>query len=219
MNRNDQKKQANLNLSGNLLNIAESTTMKGKIPDDNQIIEGCIAGKRTFQNMLYQKYARTMYVVCLRYASNHAEAEDLLQEGFVKAFLNIRNYTGKGSFEGWLKRIMINTAISLFIKNKSKQDVISTDDIESFSPIEDEVMYEFPGAAQATTRQLMQLIQELPEGYRMVFSLYAFEGFQHQEIADKLGISVSTSKTQLLKARKYLQKQIDQLQKEERLDL
>ena len=219
MKRNDQKKQANLNLSGNLLNIAESTTMKGKIPDDNQIIEGCIAGKRTFQNMLYQKYARTMYVVCLCYASNHAEAEDLLQEGFVKAFLNIRNYTGKGSFEGWLKRIMINTAISLFIKNKSKQDVISTDDIESFSPIEDEVMYEFPGAAQATTRQLMQLIQELPEGYRMVFSLYAFEGFQHQEIADKLGISVSTSKTQLLKARKYLQKQIDQLQKEERLDL
>lgn len=179
--------------------------------EDLQLIEGCRTGKRRFQNLLYQKYSRRMFAVCLRYSNDATEAEDILQDAFIKVFRNISTYSGSGSFEGWMKRIMINTSLSQYQKNKKKGISVDLEVIEPFlsddNPNEDQT----PLASSVSSDQLIGLIQKLPEGYKHVFSMYALDGFSHQEIADSLNISVNTSKSQLSKARKYLQKEIEKL--------
>lgn len=179
--------------------------------EDLQLIEGCKTGKRRFQNLLYQKYSRRMFAVCLRYSNDATEAEDILQDAFIKVFRNISTYSGSGSFEGWMKRIMINTSLSQYQKNKKKGISVDLEVIEPFlsddNPNEDQT----PLASSVSSDQLIGLIQKLPEGYKHVFSMYALDGFSHQEIADSLNISVNTSKSQLSKARKYLQKEIEKL--------
>lgn len=179
--------------------------------EDLQLIEGCKTGKRRFQSLLYQKYSRRMFAVCLRYSNNTTEAEDILQEAFIKVFRNISTYTGSGSFEGWMKRIMINTSLSQLQKNKKKGISVDMETVEPFLSDDDPNSGQFNLADAVTTDQLIGLIQRLPEGYKHVFSMYALDGFAHQEIADTLGISVNTSKSQLSKARKYLQKEIEKL--------
>lgn len=174
---------------------------------EEKIIEGCLKGKRSAYYQLYSQYSKVMLGICLRYARNTSEAEDILQDGFVKIFQNIHKYSFKGSFEGWMKRIMINTALNHNRNNLKHYFHADIDEIEDYTVIDSEVVVdkmEFP----LNSDELMVLIQELPNGYRTVFNLYVFEGYAHKEIAEMLEISENTSKSQLSKARKYLKNKI-----------
>ncbi len=155
-----------------------------------------------------------MFGVCLRYAATKVEAEDLLQEGFLKVFTHIKSYRGQGSFEGWMRRIFANTAINHF-HSTSKHQIISVENIETYAgDIEEEPadwLHEGPDNIPVTPDKVMKLIQVLPEGYRMVLNLYVFEGCTHREIGEMLQISENTSKSQLSKARRYLKNQISNI--------
>lgn len=177
---------------------------------EQKIIEGCIKGRRSAQNKLYSKYAPTLLGICMRYARNKSEAEDILQEGFIKIFSNISGFRGEGSFEGWLKRIIVNTAITHNKKSLKFDHHLDIDTTDESTIIQEEVTEELP-QMKIPQAVLMQLIQKLPDGYRTVFNLYVFEQYSHQEIADVLGISVNTSKSQLMKARRYLIARINEL--------
>jgi RNA polymerase sigma factor (sigma-70 family) len=180
---------------------------------DIKIIEGCIKGKRPAQSKLYNSYAPLLFGICMRYARNKDEAEDILQEGFIKIFSSIKGFRGEGSFEGWLKRIIVNTAITHNKQSLKHQFHADIDEIEE-TKIKTDEAEEIPmmKVPQAT---LMNLIQKLPEGYKMVFNLYVFEQYTHKEIADFLGISVNTSKSQLMKARRVLVGKINQIIKKQ----
>ena len=173
---------------------------------EDLIIEGCIAGKRTEQCLLYKKFAPTMMGVCLRYSQNREEAEDILQEGFLKVFQNLRTFRKEGSLEGWIKRIMINHALNQFRKNRRNPFL---EDIEEINETEildhDESSRAIDPVPEET---LISLIQSLPQGYRVVFNLYVMEENSHKEIAEALNISENTSKTQLMKARRLLRKKL-----------
>jgi RNA polymerase sigma-70 factor (ECF subfamily) len=173
---------------------------------DESIIEGCIAGKRDAQSALYRKYASVMMAICLRYAQSRDEAEDILSEAFLKIFMNIRTYRSEGSFEGWMKRIMINHALNYYRKSRKNPFLEDINDINERDILNDET----PPAEHApvSAEVLVALVQTLPKGYRMVFNLYVFEEYSHKEISVMLNISENTSKTQLLKARKMLRRKL-----------
>lgn len=172
---------------------------------DDSILEGCIAGKRSAQSILYKKCASTMLGVCMRYTNNRDEAEDIVQEGFIKVFERINSFRREGSFEGWIKRIMINQALNHYRKNR-KQPYHSV--IEEIDETEIVDMEEQEPLNPVPADTLLSMIQKLPEGYKMVFNLYVFEEYSHKEIAEALNISESTSKTQLMKGRRLLRKKI-----------
>jgi RNA polymerase sigma-70 factor (ECF subfamily) len=174
--------------------------------NDDSIIAGCVAGKRNAQSALYRRYAAVMMAVCLRYAQNHDEAEDILQEAFLKIFQNISSFRKEGSFEGWMKRIMINHALNYYRKNRRLPFM---EDIESINETEIMENDDLPAFhAPVSAEKLTALIQLLPPGYRMVFNMYVFEEYSHREISEELRISENTSKTQLLKARRMLRKKL-----------
>ena len=173
---------------------------------DDSIIEGCIAGKRDAQSALYRKYVSVMMAVCMRYAQSRDEAEDILSEAFLKIFTNIRSYRYEGSFEGWMKRIMINHALNYYRKNRRSPFLEDIGEIKETDIIDGEPRSADHSPVSAET--LTTLIQMLPRGYKMVFNLYVFEEYSHKEISQMLQISESTSKTQLLKARKMLRKKL-----------
>ncbi len=177
---------------------------------DLKIIQDCIRGKRHAQNKLYTKYAPAMLGICMRYSRNKDEAEDIMQEGFIKVFLHLKNYRGAGSFEGWIKRIMVNTAITHNKQNLKHHYHTDIDQIEETRVLAKDGTEE-PEAARLPRAKLMQLIQSLPEGYRMVFNMYVFERYTHKEIAEILDISENTSKSQLSKARRLLASKIKQV--------
>ena len=175
-----------------------------------QLINSCIAGSKAAQVELYRTYAPTMFAVCLRYANDHHSAQDFLQEGFIKVFQNIDRFKGTGSFEGWLKRIFINTAIEQLRKNKKfahadldQEYQISNNDLNALDNL--------------AVEDLLQLLKKLPEGYRTIFNLYVIEGYNHKEIADMLGISDGTSKSQLARARKTIQNLIQEQKSTEQI--
>jgi RNA polymerase sigma-70 factor (ECF subfamily) len=173
---------------------------------DDSIIEGCVAGKRSAQSALYRAYASVMMAVCLRYAQNRDEAEDILQEAFLKIFQNISTYRKEGSFEGWMKRIMINHALNYYRKNRKQpflEDIDSINETEIMEKEEEPAIH-----APVSAEKLTAIIQLLPPGYRMVFNMYVFEEYSHKEISQELCISENTSKTQLLKARRMLRKKL-----------
>ena len=177
---------------------------------DDSILEGCIAGKRSAQSLLYKKFAASMLGVCLRYSGNRDEAEDIVQEGFIKVFQSIKSFRREGSFEGWVKRIMINQALNHYRKNRRvpfHSDIEEIDETEILDNEDNEPVDPVPAD------QLLKMIQKLPEGYRMVFNLYVFEDYSHKEIAERLEVSENTSKTQLLKARRLLRKRIMEFKK------
>ncbi len=186
--------------------IFVSTKIEDLINSDEKIIQGCINGKRSAQHMLYKKYAVVMLGVCLRYSKNKSEAEDVLQDGFIKVFSNIKKFRSEGSFEGWIKRIMINTAL-INARNNLKHYYHS--DITEF---EQQISAEDKGHIKEaiSSKDLMKLIQALPDGYRIVFNLYVFEKFNHKEISELLKISESTSKSQLSRARSLLRKSVNE---------
>lgn len=149
-----------------------------------------------------------MLGLCMRYSRNASEAEDIMQEGFVKVFSKIKFFREEGSFEGWIKRIMINTAINYNRKNQKHSFHVDIDEIQETLNLHDG-FEQHPTEAQVNPDVLMKMVQNLPDGYKMVFNLYVFEGYKHKEIADMLNISENTSKSQLARARKYILKQLD----------
>lgn len=176
-----------------------------------QIIAGCKEQKREAQKMLYESYARKMYSICLRYSSDASAAQDLLQDGFIKVFANIASFEDRGSFEGWLKRIFINLALENLRKKKSI--IHTSDDVQDIPDVvddstEDDQMYKI------SETELLKMIQDLPRGYSTVFNLYAIEDYSHKEIADMLGISEGTSRSQYVRARQILQEKVKQYIKE-----
>jgi len=167
-----------------------------------EIVEGCKAGKRELQKALYTRFSGKMFAVCLRYSKSREEAEDILQDGFVKVFHSIQQFMGTGSFEGWVRRIMVNTALEALRKKKLD---FSSFDIAHAGNQPDET---FDLTGKLSAQDLLTIIQELPNGYRTIFNLYAIEGYQHKEIAVMLNISEGTSKSQLARARGMLQEKL-----------
>jgi len=167
----------------------------------DEIIYKCREGNSKAQSELYRLFSPKMYGVCLRYAKDTANAEDILQEGFVRVFTKIEQFEFKGSFEGWLRRIMVNTALEKFRKH------------DRLYPVEEMQIYEATEWVEETissisAAELMVMIQELPPRYRMVFNLYAIEGYSHLEIGEMMNISEGTSKSNLSRARMILQKKV-----------
>jgi RNA polymerase sigma factor (sigma-70 family) len=164
-------------------------------------MEGCKAGNRKMQEALYRQTSTKMLALCMRYAKDRMEAEDVLQMGYVKVFQKINEYRSDGSFEGWIRRIMVNTAIESYRKSVRSLNVV---------PIED--AYEQPSTGfdfhNLGMQDLTRLIQQLADGYRMVFNMYVIEGYSHQEIAAQLGITEGASKSQLSRARAVLREEI-----------
>jgi RNA polymerase sigma-70 factor (ECF subfamily) len=169
---------------------------------DEQLVHGCRKNSRVHQHALYKRFAPKMLSVCMRYASDRMLAEDFLQEGFIRVFTKLDQFNSTGSLEGWVKRIMVNTALQHI--RRSKQEPSAADADEGLV-IADTA--ETPLDALAAD-ELMALIAKLPTGYRLVFNLYVLEEYTHQEIAAELGISEGTSKSQLARARQHLQKML-----------
>lgn len=170
---------------------------------DDELVEQCLEKDVKAQKLLFQRFAPKMMGVCLRYASSSIEAEDMLQEGLIKVFEKLKMYSGKGSLEGWIRRIVVNTALDIIRKNKKMKFNTSIDDVE-YSLKKEQYIIE-----NLTVNDLMKILQTIPVGYRTVFNMYAIEGFSHKEIAEELGISVSTSKSQLSRARTVLKRIIE----------
>jgi RNA polymerase sigma-70 factor (ECF subfamily) len=169
---------------------------------DEQIVDGCIKKNAIAQKYLYDKFSRKMMGVCLRYCDSEEEAEDVLQNGFITVFGNLESYKGSGSFEGWIRKIMVNTALTNIRKNKKFRQNIALDSVEYMIPETQSVANSFE------VQDLLKVIQQLPQGSRTIFNLYAIEGYSHNEIANMLNISEGTSKSQYSRARAYLQKVI-----------
>jgi RNA polymerase sigma-70 factor (ECF subfamily) len=165
---------------------------------ESDLIEGCMKGNRQMQYELYERFAPKMFGVCLRYAANTEEAEDILQEGFIKIFKKMGSYRGDGSFEGWIRRIFVNTAIEQFRKKTYLQPITEQEE----STIEGKYISVLDHLAE---KDIIQLIQKLSPGYRTVFNMYVIEGYTHKQIAEALGISEGTSKSQLSRAKLILQ--------------
>jgi RNA polymerase sigma factor (sigma-70 family) len=165
---------------------------------ESDLLEGCRRGDRKMQQELYNRFAPKMYGVCLRYASNAEEAEDILQEGFIKIFNKISSYRGEGSFEGWIRRIFVNTAIEHFRKKTYMQPITETEE----NTVEGKYLSVLDSLAE---KDIVRLVQQLSPGYRTVFNMYVVEGYTHKQIADMLGISEGTSKSQLSRAKLILQ--------------
>lgn len=167
----------------------------------NKLINRCKKQDRQAQAELYNRYADKFFTICLKYSNNYEQAKDNLQEGFIKIFQNISQFSGHGTFEGWMTRIMINTALKQYKKNASvflsiKEDIAEEPEVE----IEEN---------EFSTDVLIEMIQKLPERYRLVFNLFVMEDHSHQEIADMLKISVGTSKSNLARARMKLKEMIE----------
>jgi RNA polymerase sigma factor (sigma-70 family) len=170
------------------------------------LIEKCKVTDRKAQELLYKQFASKMLAVCLRYATDKMEAEDMLQNGFIRVFQKINDYRGDGSFEGWMRRIMVNSSIEYYRKHHKMMQMV---DIEE-SGYEQSV--NASAASSLEAKDLLLLIQQLPAGYRMVFNLYAIEGYSHREIAEIAGITEGASKSQLSRARNLLKQKIEQLE-------
>lgn len=177
---------------------------------EKQLIEGCRKNKRKARNKLYKLYANKYLGVCLRYTRNKPEAEDVLHDAFIKIFTKIDQYKGNGSFEGWMRRIVVNTAIQS-LRERSKTRLV----FEENEIIEDTVSEDLDdNTPMLPAKELMALIQNLPDGYKVIFNMYVIENMNHQEIADSLDISLGTSKSQLFRAKKALRNEIEKRIKE-----
>jgi RNA polymerase sigma factor (sigma-70 family) len=173
---------------------------------ERELIDGCLKKNSKSQRRFFELYAGKMMTVCRRYANDQTEAEDMLQESFIRVFNNIAQYRFEGSLEGWIRRIVIHTALRILQKKKIRFAEINDDlDVEQSMSVD--------GIATLGAEELLKLISALPDGYRVVFNLYVLEGYDHNEIATMLDINAATSRSQLSKARKVLQTQIENLTK------
>lgn len=170
-----------------------------------ELILGCVRGSRKSQEGIYRRLYGTMMAVCMRYTKNVDQAHDILQEGFLKVFANIGKYGFEGSFEGWVRRIMVNTAIDTFRKKRTDFVLLGEDQsIEDYTEVaeddDEEAEFEF------TASDVVEAMQQLTPAYRTIFNLYVFENLTHVEIAERLGISVGTSKSNYAKAKRNLKR-------------
>ncbi len=169
-----------------------------QIISEGDLIAGCLRGDRKYQHELYDRFTAKMFGVCLRYASGTEEAEDILQEGFIKVFRKMGSYRGDGSFEGWVRRIFVNTTIEHFRRKTYLQPITEKEE----STVEAKYLTVLDSLAE---KDIIKLVQQLSPGYRTVFNMYVVEGYTHKQIADILGISEGTSKSQLSRAKIILQ--------------
>jgi RNA polymerase sigma factor (sigma-70 family) len=170
------------------------------------IIKGCLRNDIHCQRLLFEQFAGKMMTVCLRYANDQMEAEDMLQDGLVRVFSNLHQFKFEGSFEGWVRRVIVNVCLKQL--QKRKLVIRDINDQHPETPAIGPYAYTHLGQ-----EDLLKLINQLPEGYRIVFNLNVIEGYSHEEIGNMLGIQPGTSRSQLVKARKMLQNQIIELQK------
>lgn len=166
---------------------------------DDELVKGCIDNNPACQKLLFERFSRKMMGVCLRYAGRSEEAEDMLQNGFIRIFEKLSTFRGTGSLEGWVRRIIVNESLTYLRKNKAMQMNIDIEDAK----------YKVPGNSHVgesmNEKDLLKIIQQLPAGFRTVFNMYAIEGYSHKEIAEELGISEGTSKSQYSRAKTHLQ--------------
>jgi RNA polymerase sigma factor (sigma-70 family) len=175
--------------------------------EEERMVQGCVKGQPQHQETLYTKYYRKMFGVCLRYAPDRETAEDILQDGFVKVLKNIGSFQSKGSLEGWIRRVMVNTALEQLRKKSTMYPVVDIEQAANTDSGWDIV-------SAMGEQEILRLVQALPLGYRTVFNLYAIEGYSHKEIADQLNITEGTSKSQLARARQTLQESIKVMTRE-----
>jgi RNA polymerase sigma factor (sigma-70 family) len=168
---------------------------------ERNILQGCLKGEKSFQKELYDTYSNKMFAVCLRYSGDYDQAKDFLQEGFIKVFQHLHTFKGDGSFEGWIRKIMVNVCLESFRKLEYKFPHVNIAEAGSRQSVQTELR-------KFDVQFVLKKIQRLAPGYRAVFNLHIIEGYPHQEIAEMLGISESTSKSQLSRARKLLQEQL-----------
>ncbi len=173
-----------------------------------EIIEGCISGDRLSQEKIYEKLYGKMFGVCLRYSKGKEDALDIMQDGFIKLFANIKKYNRSGSFEGWARRIMVNTAIDFYRKNKKSMLFTNSEYIENKSG-EIEIENDELDFMNMNTNDIMEAVQQLSPAYRTVLNMYVVDEFTHKEIADRLGISEGTSKSNYSKAKANLKKVLE----------
>ena len=176
--------------------------------DEVEIIKQCIRKDRKAQKYLFDKYASVLLGVCRRYSADFSEAEDMLQEGFVKIFMNLKSFAGKGALVNWMKKIMVNTAITWYHKNTKHRYHSDIEDMNLGSTLTiDDLEADF------TREELLNVIDGLPSGYKMVFNLYAIEGYKHKEIANLLKIDINTSKSQYSRAKKIIREHLVEISK------
>ena len=179
--------------------------------EHNELIEACKKGDRVAQKNLYDIFSKKMYMVCLRYTKSQQEAEDVLQESFIKIFKNLNGYRGDSRFSYWVKRIVINTALNSQRKKLYMYPMVDIDEVKN-------VTGSNKALADFSLEELLKLIRELPTGCQTVFNLFAIEGYSHKEIAEMLEVSEGTSKSQFARARKLLQEKIAEEEKFERYE-
>ena len=173
---------------------------------DVQLIESCKKGNRAAQKILYDRLAPRMFPVCIRYIGDRTAAEDILQDGFITLFTRLDSYKGEGSFEGWARRIFVTTAL---MSLRKKDALKMSDELEAIRGMKADTTSQTQNVGY---KELMKLVMSLPPGFRTVFNMYAIEGYSHKEIAEMLGISETTSRTQFSRARVWLQNKIQELE-------
>ncbi|ANI90134.1 RNA polymerase subunit sigma-70 [Arachidicoccus ginsenosidimutans] len=169
------------------------------------VIEECRKRNPAAQRQLYNAYSAKMFMICLRYAKSREDAEDILQMSFIKVFKNIDAFSDTGSFEGWMRRIVVNTAIENYRKSIHTFEIVTNEN--AVAEVKDESVFD-----KLQMEDLMKLINQLPDGYRIVFNMYAIEGYSHKEIAEALNISEGGSKSQLSRARQILRQEIKKME-------
>lgn len=177
---------------------------------EEELIALSIKGDGSAQNELYRRYAPKLWGVCLRYAKNRMSAEDILQEGFIRIFTYLDRFENKGSFEGWMRRTMVNTAINYYKKNLSTAREAEYHEYHSGKSNDADAL------SKLSHQELLKMVQQMPDGYRTVFNLYIIEGFSHKDVAEMLNVSENTSKSQLSRARAFLQERIRNIYGDER---
>lgn len=174
----------------------------------NELINMSIKGHNDYRQELYNRYKNKLFVVCLRYANDKEQAEDFLHNGFIQIYKNLHNFRGEGSFEGWLSRIVTNESLTYFRKNKLSLSKLH----DTYDSVSDSNTFE-----DMCADDLLKIINSLPNGFRTVFNMYAIDGYNHKEIAEKLNISEGTSKSQLSRARTWLQNKLKKIEKIEKI--
>ena len=180
--------------------------LKKEFTEEGQLIAGCKDGKPWAQKEIFEQYASVMLSVCTRYVSDRETAKDILQDGFIKLYTKIDSYSGTGSFAGWARRIFVTTALEHLRQNDALKLSASIDDYSNLMVDNDLSVLD-----KISADDLMDCIAKLPDGYRTVFNLYAIEGYSHAEISGMLGINENTSRSQFMRARKILQKNVQSI--------
>lgn len=186
------------------INMQENGYMAYRSIDERTLVQNCLRGNSSAQQELYQRLSGKMFGVCLRYARNSDDAKDLLQEGFIKVFSKLEQFSFEGSLEGWIRRIMVNTAINYLKKNRVAFAQVTVDERSDFLP------QPANNDHNLVHTDVMRIIFELPLHYRTVLNLYAVEGYSHKEVADILGQNESTCRSQYSRARSMLQKKLEE---------